>query len=182
MAASERGSNRNLVDLDELEDFKVADEDPDPRGWDIVARDGLRIGEVDKLIVDTGAMKVRYLDCDLDEEALGLEPRDRHVLIPVGHARIDEDMRRVTVDAIASTDVPNLPPFTGDLSEDYDERFASLGMRGGIAGEGPRQPGEVRDGESRPGESRPGEVRVSGSRRPEEREGIRRRDDDRLVE
>lgn len=163
MASPERIPNRNLVDLDDLDDFKVADEDPDPRGWDVVARDGRRIGEVDKLIVDTNAMKVRYLDCDLDEEELGLERRDRHVLIPVGYARLDEDTQRVMVDTIASTDVANLPPFTGDVTPDYDERFASLGTRGGIGEEGPRQPGEVREGRIRPGEERPGDVRTRGA-------------------
>src|SRR5690606_25890589 len=66
---------------------------------------------------------------DVDEQELGIEDRDRHVLIPVSHARLDEDQKTVTVDAISSTDVPVLPPFTGDLSTDYEQPFASLAAK-----------------------------------------------------
>lgn len=48
--------------MSELGDYRVSDEDPDPRGWSVVGRDGATIGRVEDLIVDTAAMKVRYLD------------------------------------------------------------------------------------------------------------------------
>lgn len=46
--------------------YKVAEGDPDVRGWDVMDRDGGRIGEVDDLLVDTEALKVRYLEVRLD--------------------------------------------------------------------------------------------------------------------
>lgn len=46
--------------------YKVAEGDPDVRGWDVMDRDGSRIGEVDDLLVDTEALKVRYLEVRLD--------------------------------------------------------------------------------------------------------------------
>lgn len=46
--------------------YKVAEGDPDVRGWDVMDRDGNRIGEVDDLLVDTTALKVRYLEVRLD--------------------------------------------------------------------------------------------------------------------
>ncbi|HJX29551.1 MAG TPA: PRC-barrel domain-containing protein [Thermoanaerobaculia bacterium] len=46
--------------------YKVAEGDPDVRGWDVMDRDGNRIGEVDDLLVDTRALKVRYLEVRLD--------------------------------------------------------------------------------------------------------------------
>ena len=55
-----------MVPLDQLDDFRVASGDPDVRGWEVVGSDGGKIGEVDELLVDTRAMKVRYLDVDLD--------------------------------------------------------------------------------------------------------------------
>ena len=45
-----------IAPLGELDDFKVADGDPDIRGWDVTTQDGRRVGEVDELLVVTGAM------------------------------------------------------------------------------------------------------------------------------
>ncbi len=113
-----------LASLRELEDFDVADEDPDPRGWEVIAADGRAIGSVHDLVVDTEAMKVRYLDCDVDEEALGLEKEDRHILVPIGYARLDEPNEKVIVDAITSADVRNLPAFDGlPVTRTYEERL-----------------------------------------------------------
>lgn len=117
-----------VVPLDELDDFKVADGDPDVRGWDVISADGRRIGEVDQLLVDTEAMKVRYLDVDLDGELLGGRAGDRHVLIPIGYARLDEESDRVIVDHLASAEVAALPeynqgPVTRDFESSLRQRF-----------------------------------------------------------
>ncbi|HEU0052581.1 MAG TPA: PRC-barrel domain-containing protein, partial [Longimicrobium sp.] len=77
-----------VVPLNRLDDFKVADGDPDVRGWDVVAADGRKIGEVDELLIDTGAMKVRYLDVEVDRGMIA-GGDDRHVLIPIGYARLE---------------------------------------------------------------------------------------------
>ena len=52
--------------LRNLPGYKVADEDPDVRGWEVVGGDGVRIGTVNDLLVDTVAGKARYLDIELD--------------------------------------------------------------------------------------------------------------------
>ncbi len=101
-----------LASLDQLPDLQVAEGEPDPRGWEVVAADGRRVGEVDELIVDTAAMKVRYLDCDLDQRALHLH-EDRHVLIPVGYAELVPGTRRVRVGGLTSADVGGLAPYRG---------------------------------------------------------------------
>ncbi|HEU0013127.1 MAG TPA: PRC-barrel domain-containing protein, partial [Longimicrobium sp.] len=77
-----------VVPLGQLDDFRVAEGDPDVRGWEVRASDGRKIGEVDELLVDTGAMKVRYLDVDVDDAVLG-DRQDHHVLIPIGYARLE---------------------------------------------------------------------------------------------
>lgn len=71
--------------LNELGDYRVSEEDPDPRGWTVVDRSGQAIGRVDDLIVDTDAMKVRYLDVDVSGDGM-----------PGGRARIPTE--RVDVD------------------------------------------------------------------------------------
>lgn len=109
-----------VVPIDELSDFKVADGDPDVRGWDIIASDGRRIGKVDNLLIDTTAMKVRYLDVDVDSD-LVTEDVDRHVLIPIGYARLNRDDDQIMVDAIASTDVSSMPAYqSGQVTRDYE--------------------------------------------------------------
>jgi sporulation protein YlmC with PRC-barrel domain len=109
MAGTNRDPNEKLAPIGDT-DFKVASEDPDPRGWHVLSADGRRVGKIDDLIVDQQAAKVRYLVCDLDEDELGIkEDRDRHVLIPVGFARLIEKEKRVVVDTISSEDVATMP-------------------------------------------------------------------------
>ena len=49
-----------------LRAYRIADGDPDVRGWEVVGGDGRRIGSVNDLLVDTAEGKVRYLDVQLD--------------------------------------------------------------------------------------------------------------------
>lgn len=109
-----------IVSLDELDDFEVAEGDPDVRGWEVVGSDGKMIGEVDQMLIDTGAMKVRYLDVDLDDDLIETG-EDRHVLIPIGYARLDEAADRVYVDALAGADMMTLPAYKhGALTREYE--------------------------------------------------------------
>lgn len=109
-----------VVPLGQLDDFEVAEGDPDVRGWEVLAADGRKIGEVDELLVDSAAMKVRYLDVDVDDALLG-EPGDRHVLIPIGYARLERDRDCVRVDALESSDVAAVPAYDqGPLTREYE--------------------------------------------------------------
>jgi photosynthetic reaction center H subunit len=63
-----------IAPLKELKDYKVASDDPDVRGWKVIGRDGGAVGEVHDLLVDTGAMRVRYLDVELDHELVAGAP------------------------------------------------------------------------------------------------------------
>jgi sporulation protein YlmC with PRC-barrel domain len=122
-----------VVPLKELKDYTVAKGDPDVRGWEVLANDGRRIGKVDELLVDTGAMKVRYLDVDLDRdirgamsgESLAPEMKDDHVLIPIGSAQIHERDDRVVVDLL-HTLVGSLPTYNhGPVSREYETDLRS---------------------------------------------------------
>jgi len=59
-----------IAPLKDLADFKVASGDPDVRGWNVIGSDGRTIGEVNDLLVDTAALRVRYLDVELDRDLL----------------------------------------------------------------------------------------------------------------
>ena len=114
------GRNDHIAPLDELDDFQVAEGDPDVRGWDVLAADGKSIGKVDQLLVDTGAKKVRYLSVDLaaDVRRAG---GDRHILIPIGYAMLDETADRVRVDGLERTDIEGIPGYRREpITRDYE--------------------------------------------------------------
>lgn len=121
-----------VVPLGQLDDFKVAEGDPDVRGWQVVASDGRKIGEVDELLIDTNAMKVRYLDVEV-ENGLMAEP-DRHVLVPIGYARLDRGGDRVMIDNIASTDLRTMPAYDqSPVTRDFETSVRNSFMGGAAA-------------------------------------------------
>ena len=123
-----RGLNReekNLYRLGELNDYKVASDDPDVRGWTIVDRDKQEFGTVNELIVDPDQEKVRYLDVVANRNRAEGE---EHLLIPVGVARINDADKQVMVSAIDSELLTSYPTHRGDeITRDYEyevvERF-----------------------------------------------------------
>lgn len=120
------GSDR-LARLGDLEQFRVASADADPRGWRVETGDGERIGEVDELIIDTVDMQARYLDCDVAEDKLSLEPLDRHILIPIEQSRLDRSKKRVVVDGIFSSDLSRYPVYGGlPLAGDVERRIEAV--------------------------------------------------------
>ncbi|HET7622222.1 MAG TPA: DUF2382 domain-containing protein [Gemmatimonadaceae bacterium] len=108
-----------LVPLDKADDYKIADGNPDPRGWDVIAN-GKKVGEVDKLIADLSALKVRYLDVELDKDFAGT--KDRHVLIPIGAARLDDDNDKVLLQGMTRDALIGLPAFAANtpITRDYE--------------------------------------------------------------
>lgn len=116
--AETRESGR-LERLDSLDDYEVADHEHDPRGWDLVGRDGTVIGEIDHLIGDTGTMKVRYLVADLADD---LFEEDREILVPAGHARLEPNERIVRVDGLSRRNVRTMPVYTGGPIDRDHER------------------------------------------------------------
>ena len=106
-----RSATGELARLDDLDDFEVADHEPDPRGWDVVDAAGDRIGKVDHLIGDTGAMQVRYMDVELDAD---LDSDREHILLPVGHVQLDTDDDRVVARGLDRGRVASFPRYSGD--------------------------------------------------------------------
>lgn len=158
--------------LRKLHGYRVAEGDPDVRGWEVVGADDRRIGHVDDLLVDTPAMKVRYLEVALaldllaeaepggslaapglispmsaasamggqapmasealvqatlaeEETRLMQEPdrgsSTRHILIPVGFARLDREHARVLVEELHADDAAGLPDYDGQRLDREDE-------------------------------------------------------------
>lgn len=109
-----------IVPLDELDDFQISEGDPDVRGWQVVDSSGTPVGRVDQLLVDTAARKVRYLSVAVNA-GLTSADSDRHVLIPIGYARLHERDNVVNVDAPAGVDVAGLPTYArGPVTREYE--------------------------------------------------------------
>lgn len=119
-----------VVPLDHLDDFEVADGDPDVRGWSVMSADGQKIGRVDQLLVDTDAMKVRYLDVDMKDGMGGAE--DRHTLLPIGYAQLDRDSRTVRATTLRAADCATAPaygrtPLTHQGADEMDDHWRGRG-------------------------------------------------------
>lgn len=110
--------DRNLYYLDELSDYKVADDKKDVRGWKVHAADGKIIGEVDDLIVNKNTERVVYLNVKVDESIISSnispfstkvrdsvhdfvnEKDENHIIIPIGMASLDLDKEIVYTNKI----------------------------------------------------------------------------------
>ena len=99
----------NLAPLHTLDDFKVSDGEPDIRGWSVHTSDGRLAGKVDELIVDTEAMKVRYMDVALDRDTLGLG-EERHVMVPLADAQLDDRGNDVLLGSTTVADLALMQP------------------------------------------------------------------------
>lgn len=113
----------NLMPLSRMDDFKVADEDKDVRGWTVIARDGERIGKVDDLLVDANARRVRFLGVDLDRSLLS-GGHSGHVLVPIESVRLDRN-DKVLLDSVGRNEVLSLPVYDANAfsrSQGFGER------------------------------------------------------------
>ena len=138
-----------LAHLDDLDDFKVADGEPDIRGWSVRTSDDRELGEVTDLLVDCGAMKVRYMEVQLDGEALGLD-EDRHVLVPIGAARLHDD-EDVVMLRHRSVEMLGLPSYQrGAMAAGRERALRDTYGRGAAAdARTQRADGDLYDGDAR---------------------------------
>lgn len=126
----ETNEHNRTTYLEELSgsDFEVADHQPDITGWEVVDSLGNEIGEIEDLIFDSKARKVRYIvaSLDLDEEV------ERLVLIPIGIVDLDEDEEEVIVPEVSAAFLSTLPQYTpGKIISPAAElavRYAFLGQ------------------------------------------------------
>lgn len=99
-----------VIPLAQLQGFRIANGAMDMRLWQVHSGDGRWIGTVNELLVDTATMEVRYLDVEV--ENLLATGRERHVLIPIGHARPDARLSStVVVDALSARAVAGVPDY-----------------------------------------------------------------------
>ncbi|MFD2718744.1 PRC-barrel domain-containing protein [Hymenobacter monticola] len=120
--------------LRDLTDFEVADGNPDVRGWTVRGGDGQALGTVYELIVEPEAMKVRYLDIELDGR-FHINEHENHILLPIGVAALDTDDDNVFVPALTAESVLNYPPYVEiQITREYEEAMLrALGQESGAS-------------------------------------------------
>ena len=124
--ATETPEDRRLMSLTEMKNFRISKGEPDIRSWDVVTADQKRIGEVHDLIVDTSALKVRYLDVEIDPKILGIK-KSSHVLIPIAGANLDDDDNRVYINRLTSSDIASIPAYDHrPLVRDYERHLLGI--------------------------------------------------------
>ena len=117
-------SDGTLVHTRDLDDFKFPKDEPDPRGWDVLATDGTKVGKVEDLLFDTGDRRIRYVEIALDKDFAKDTARD-YALVPIGQAQLDDDNDHVVVD-LSSADLPSIPRYDRKrLSRDYETSLRS---------------------------------------------------------
>jgi hypothetical protein len=105
-------------------EYEIATGEPDIRHWDVRDSSGLKIGKVSELILDTIALKVRYVVVDVDDvEELDLEKRT--VLVPIGLARLDTKNEDVFFSAVTPFQLRALPR--------YDKRYLGAKTEWGVS-------------------------------------------------
>ena len=120
----ERWRRRGAVPLAELGAHRMADDEPDVRGWDVVAPDGEPIGRVRDLLVDRASAEVAAVVADLTMRAADDASA---VVLPVERVALDEGRHAVVArDAVVAD---RTPP---NVLEDREVRRPRIGDLGAL--------------------------------------------------
>lgn len=148
--------NKNLYYLHELSDYKVADEYPDVRDWEVLDADKRCIGKVDGLLVNKEAERVVYLDVEVDASIIeaGHETYatsakdgvheflnadgDNHLIVPIGMVTLDENNKKVHSNQIDHTTFAKTKRFSKgtDIDRSYEVVIISKYLPGDKSNEG----------------------------------------------
>jgi len=113
-----------IVPLSELDDFKIKSGDPDPRGWEVIAADGRRVGTVRELLADREALRVRYLEVELSS--------GRRTLLPIGTAQLDDETDRVLFHELTPEQLEQLPEYDyASFTHEYEHSVVTRFGPGG---------------------------------------------------
>ena len=85
-----------LVALSTLDSWRVAEGEPDIRGWEVQTVSNRQLGTVSDLMIDAAAGEVVLIDVDLPGS-------DKHTFVPIRVVQIDRARRVILMD---SADVP----------------------------------------------------------------------------
>jgi sporulation protein YlmC with PRC-barrel domain len=85
-------SRRRLISMDDLDGYKVAEGEPDIRGWDVSTLNGRELGSVGDLLVDPERGEVVMVEVELRDDGL-------HAEVPLRYVQLDRGRKIVIVDS-----------------------------------------------------------------------------------
>ncbi|KAA2238083.1 photosynthetic reaction center subunit H [Salinarimonas soli] len=101
-------------------DFGVDENDPDPRGMQVVGADGVVAGVVRDIWIDRSEPGIRYFEADIPTGE-----GTRTVLVPINFSRVDGDRRVVRVAALKAAQFAEIPgtKYPDEVSAREDDRI-----------------------------------------------------------
>jgi photosynthetic reaction center H subunit len=119
-----------IVPMRMLEEFSVAKQDSDPRGFDVIGADDQSAGKISDIWVDRAEALVRYYEVELNA-AEGEEARK--VLLPFAFANVKGSQEKVLVPAILAEQFSGVPAHASDqqvtrLEEDRISAYYGGGL------------------------------------------------------
>ena len=93
-----------IVPLRAAPEYRLAEEDVDPRGWYVVTADGRAVGTLTDLWVDRSDVLLRYLEASVQGPA-----GPRSVVFPMGNGLFDAKRKQVVVNALLSQQFLDAP-------------------------------------------------------------------------
>jgi len=133
----ETQDNHRTTYLERLKgsDFEIADHQPDITGWEITDGLGNELGEVEDLIFDSNARKVRYIIASLEidgQQITDTHQNSRLVLVPIGIVDLDEEDDEVILPEASARFLATLPSYepgkTISPAEELAVRYTFLGQ------------------------------------------------------
>lgn len=105
-----------LKKIEWWDQYKVADDSTDIRGWKLLDRKGHDIGEITDLIFDTESCRARYAVTDI---------ATKQVLLPIGMLALDEGKKEAVAPDLTIEDIEGLENYSGEseLTEEAEQRY-----------------------------------------------------------
>lgn len=101
--ASDPDESASLESLNESRKYRVSEGEPDVRGWTLLDGRGASAAEVTDAVIDTAALKVRYVVVKRTD--------GQTTLLPIGYVEVRPEAKQVVVPGLIADDLLTLPPF-----------------------------------------------------------------------
>jgi photosynthetic reaction center H subunit len=98
-----------IVPMRSAESFHIDRRDPDPRGMPVMGADGKSAGTVSDIWVDLAEPMISYFEVELPEAS-----GNRHVLLPIGFAKVNRRKGQIDVNAIYSHQFADVPALASE--------------------------------------------------------------------
>jgi hypothetical protein len=131
--------NENTTPVNQLQelsnsDYEIRDGEPDITGWSVFNSEGNKIGEIQDLLFDPEARKVRYMVLQLQANGQDVYDDDRDVLIPIGVAELHSEDEQVSIPLASAQPLTGLPAYeTGNLTPETEIRIREIFEGGSTA-------------------------------------------------